>query len=274
MTLLKFAGLAVALLAILGIAAHLVSAARFRAQVTGLVAEIVEGPETVSHTDLPPKIRRFAEGNIGENAGPFRAQRITQEAEFRQGPEAAWGPMPATQHIGLGAAGFVWDARSPGQLLPRFTVIDAYVNGTGLLRANLAGSLPVARATGPVIDRSEAMRYLAELAWAPDAILGNPDIIWAEREDGSVEAALDTGAGRVSVAYEFDGNGDIVGITGQRPDTAEDGTVFTREWRGSFSGYDWVGGRRIPLRGEVGYVENGAFWPYWRGEITGLELLR
>jgi hypothetical protein len=274
MTVLRFAGVAVALLAILGIAAHVVSAARFRAQVTGLVADIVEGPETVSRRDLPPKIRRFAEGNIGEPAGPFRAQRITQEAEFRQGPDAAWGAMPATQHIGLGAAAFVWDARSPGPLVPRFAVIDAYVNGTGLLRANLAGSLPVARATGPVIDRSEAMRYLAELAWAPDAILGNPEIIWSQHEDGSVEAALDTGSGRVSVSFEFDESGDVVGITGLRPDTAADGTVFTREWRGSFSGYDWIGGRRIPLRGEVGYVESGAFWPYWRGEITGLELLR
>jgi hypothetical protein len=108
--------------------------------------------------------------------GPLRAARLTQEAEFRRAPDAAWGPMPAVQHMGLGAAAFVWDARAPGPLVPSFTVIDAYVGGQGVLRANLFGAIPVANATGAVYDRAEAMRYLAELPWAPDAVLGNPEV--------------------------------------------------------------------------------------------------
>jgi hypothetical protein len=264
------AGLAVLML--LAATAHLLSAARFRSRAMALVAEVTAGPGT-TEVRVPEAVRRFAERNGAGGTG-LRAQRIVQQAEFRSGREGAWGPMPAVQHIGLGAPNFVWYARAPGPLVPRFTVIDAYVSGRGVLRANLLGSVPVANATGPVIDRSEAMRYLAELPWAPDAILGNPDILWSEREDGQVEAALDTPSGRAAILYTFDEAGDIVATLGLRPDRGADGAEILREWRGTFGEYGWVGGRRIPTRGEVGYVEDGSYWAYWRGRVTDLELLR
>lgn len=272
MKVLGYALVALAVLALLAAVAHLVSTARFRSQVTSLVAEVTGGPTAVQ-VQVPQAMRRFAERN-GAGGRGFRAQRITQEAEFRFGREGAWGPMPAVQHMGLGALGFVWHARAPGVVLPRFTVIDAYVGGRGILRANLLGSIPVANSSGPVIDRSEAMRYLAELPWAPDGILGNPDILWSEREDGRVEAALGTPSGRVSILYGFDEAGDIVETYGLRPDTGADGAEIVREWRGSFGNYAEVGGRRVPTRGEVGYVEDGTYWAYWRGRVTELELLR
>ncbi len=272
MKVLGYVLAAFAVLIATAIVAHLVSTARFRSQAAALVAEVTQGPETTD-VEVPEAMRLFAERN-GAGASGLRAQRLVQAAEFRFGREGAWGPMPAVQHMGLGVAGFVWHARAPGVALPRFTVIDAYVGGRGILRANLLGSIPVANSSGPVIDRSEAMRYLAELPWAPDAILGNPEIRWSEREDGRVEAALDTPSGRVSILYGFDEAGDIVETNGLRPDTGTDGAEIVREWRGSFGAYAEVGGRRIPTRGEVGYVEDGTYWAYWRGRVTELELLR
>ena len=51
-------------------------------------------------------------------------------------------------------------------------MIDAFVQGAGRLTVQLYGLITVANAAGAGIDRGEALRYLAELPWAPDAILG------------------------------------------------------------------------------------------------------
>jgi hypothetical protein len=93
----------------------------------------------VAQADLPGAIRDFAERNGAAPGSDARAARLTQDAEYRRGPDAEWGPMPAVQHMGLGRAAFVWNARAPGPLLPSFTVIDGYVGGTGMLRAMLFG---------------------------------------------------------------------------------------------------------------------------------------
>jgi hypothetical protein len=74
--------------------------------------------------------------------------------------------------------------------------------------------------------------------------------------------------------YVFDAAGDIVRTEGSRPDTGADGAEILREWRGTFGDYATLGGRRIPTRGEVGYVDEGEYRPYWRGEVTALDLLR
>ena len=43
------------------------------------------------------------------------------------------------------------------------------------------GFIPLVRAQHTTaLQRGELMRYLAELAWAPDAILHNPHLRWRE----------------------------------------------------------------------------------------------
>jgi hypothetical protein len=272
MTILMVAGLA--LVGTLAAAAvfRALASRRFRVMAEGLATRVVVGAP-MSEAALPDIIRSRAQVNGGGRDGPLRAARLTQEAEFRRTPEAAWGPMPALQHMGLGTSAFVWNARAPGPVVPFFTVIDAYVGGQGVLRANLLGAIPVANATGAVCDRAEAMRYLAELAWVPDAVLGNPEIAWTDLGGGVIGATLQTGSGDVSVRFTLNADGDFAEMSASRPDLRPDGTEFTREWRGRYADYGWVGGRRIPLAGEVGYVEDGTYWGYWRGRITALELL-
>lgn len=272
MTILKLVAILLAAFFVAAAAFLVVASQRFRATADDLAIQVREGPP-MGEASLPEVVRARAVFNGAGQDGALRAVRLTQEAEFRRSADSDWGPMPAVQHMGLGAAAFVWDARAPGPVLPSFTVIDAYVGGRGLLRANLFGAIPVANAQAPVFDRAEAMRYLAELPWAPDAVLGNPQVTWREMEDGSIEAGLDTSSGPVSVLFTLDENGDFAEMVAIRPDQRPDGTEFSREWRGRYSDYDWLGGRRLPLAGEVGYVEDGTYWAYWRGRITSLELL-
>ena len=47
----------------------------------------------------------------------------------------------------------------------------------------------------------------------------------------------------------------------------EGGKMVSRPWRGLFSAYQDIGGRRVPRRGEVGYIYEGGYAAYFRGEI-------
>ena len=270
---MKFAIMALLILAAMGAAIHVVMAARFRARADGLAQAIVLGPP-VSTAETPPVITDYAMANGAGSGGPARAVRLVQDAELQLSPDGAFAPMPAVQTIGLGAPGFGWFAEAPLAGVPKYRVIDAYVDGTGLLEARLFGSIRIAHAKGAIADRAEAMRYLAELPWVPDAMIGNPDIVWTQRDDGWVEAALDLPDGRVAVRFRFDG-ADIVEMWADaRPDIDDDGREITRIWRGHFSEYIVIGDRRIPSRGEVGYVTNGQYAPYWRGQVTEYQILR
>lgn len=204
------------------------------------------------------------------------AMHLVAAALFTREAGAPFEPAPATQTYGLGAPNFVWFAETPllpG--LPKFRVIDAYVGGEGRLAARALGSIPVASASGAEINRAEAMRYLAELAWIPDAILGNPAIEWAEREDGWLEATLRLEPRDATVRFRLE-DGVIAEMRADaRPaETAPDGSQVLLDWRGLFTDYAEIGGRRIPTRGEVGYIRDGDYAPYWRGTITSYEILR
>ena len=97
-----------------------------------------------------------------------------------------WRRFAAEQVISIDKPGFAWLARMQAMPLLSARVLDCYVDGEGLLEARLLGSLPLARVAGAQADRGELMRYLAELAWAPHAMLYNPQLSWRGNrcEDG------------------------------------------------------------------------------------------
>ncbi|MDJ1007622.1 MAG: hypothetical protein QNJ13_07320 [Paracoccaceae bacterium] len=271
---MRFLLLFVACLVVLAVLAHLVGSARFAARAQALSDMLGSGPATRAASP-PPAMRRFAERNGAGQNGPARAVRLTQDAALQRAPGLPFDPAPATQTFGLGAPGFVWFAETPGVLVPKARVIDAYVGGEGRLSVRLFGSIPVADAEGTEIDRAEAMRYLAELPWIPDAILGNPEIVWTERDDGWIEASLPLDPRPAAVRFRLVA-GDIVEMRADdRPAEQDaDGTCALRDWRAVFGNYAEIGGRRIPTEGEVGYIREGTYAPYFRSTVTSYQILR
>jgi hypothetical protein len=195
--------------------------------------------------------------------------RLEQAAEMEMNPGAGWQGLSARQAIATARTGFVWDAVQRRGPITIFRVIDAHVDGRGILKARLFGSVPVADGSGADFDRGEAMRYLAELPWAPDAILLNREIAWRVLDTGEIEARLAMAPRDAVVRFALDAAGDIAEMNADdRPATGSEGGITLRAWRGQFTDYGMIGGRRIPLRGEVGYFINGRYAPYWRGGIT------
>jgi hypothetical protein len=95
-------------------------------------------------------------------------------------------------------------------------VIDSYASGEGRLEVRLLG-LPIQRKRGPQLARSEAFRYLAEIAWAPQAILSNSELEWRQLDEFTAEVAARVGVDRVAVRLTFNETGELVQTFAKRP---------------------------------------------------------
>jgi len=258
-----------------GLAAAAFAMTRFNSELHVLASRLTAAEPPVDMSSrLPAKVRDFA---LRADAAPGDLARqvvFTQVAEMELERGKRWQLIRAQQTMAIGAPGFVWQATQPWGPVSKVRVVDAYTRGAGLLKVSLLGLLPVARAQGPEVDRSEAMRYLAELPWAPDAILGNPQLRWSMLDDNLAEVAIGFGDDPVTVRFRFDAHGDIAEMMAKgRPARDPAGNMTRRDWRAFFRDYRMIGPRRIPAEGEVGYVENGAFKPYFQARILDYEVV-
>lgn len=243
----------------------------FSKTVARIEAQLLASPAGRVRGDLPAHVEAFARAGLLNNP-PAEAARFEQDVLMRLEQGAPWQPLSARQTISASVPGFVWIAQQSLGPLPKVRVLDSYVSGRGLLDIRLLGAWRLGAFTGRAADLAEGYRYLAELPWMPDAILTNPDIIWTETDEGAA-AQLDTAGGQAKVVFFFE-NGDITRMEAAgRPATQPDGTTAPMDWRGSFSNYAELGGRRVPLNGEVGYVYGHGFEAYFRAQITRYSVL-
>ena len=86
-------------------------------------------------------------------------------------------------------------------------VHDAYIAGEGILQASLFGLISMANLHGsPEMARGELMRFFAEAAWYPTALLPSQGVLWKAINDSSAEATLRDGATAVTLLFRFDEN--------------------------------------------------------------------
>lgn len=256
-----------ALAALSAFGVHWLASAAFRRRVARLAARL-DGPAGGGETApaLPAVVRSFARRSVRGGSVPATVH-LRQRAEMRANPGAPWQRHTAEQIIGVHEPGFVWLARVRLAPLLSAHILDAYVDGKGLIEVRLFGSLPVARMTGPQIGRGELMRYLAELAWAPHAILHNRRLRWREISATAVEVSADSTDGPARVRLVFEG-GDLVHIEADDRPRAVDGDMVPTGWLGRFFDYREIGGCRIPTRAEVSWLPAAGPFVCWRGELT------
>ena len=218
---------------------------------------------------LPELVRAYVE----RNAPPVDAGRVrlTQVGEMELKPGRRI-PFRANQEIAVEHVAFTWEARFRLAPLVSLRVRDWCREGEGGLSARLFGLIRVVHGSGPEVARGEAMRYLAELPLAPQAMLRNPALIWRELDDSRVEVSTLVGASPVAVELRFGAGGDIVeAYAADRPRGVGKDAVPT-PWLGTFGDYGVLGGVRLPTTAAVAWLLPEGPQTYFRGRITGLEL--
>lgn len=248
----------------------------FRGRALRLAARLRQGPSGQDQAArLPALVLDYARRSGAEVGAGLSAVEFRQAAELRMKRGGLMVPIRARQTVGVGKSGFLWWARRGIGPLTRLRVIDAYVDGEGQVEARLFGAIPIARARGVEVSLAEAYRYLAELPWAPDAILGNPDLHWRMTDDGAAEVRLETRVGTARVLFHFDAQGDIVTMEArERPTRDLEGRPVRYDWRGRFGEYAQVGERRLPTYGEVGYDYPTGYEIYFRARVSAYRTVR
>ena len=114
-------------------------------------------------------------------------------------------------------------------------VHDAYVAGEGVLHAALFGLITVADLRGtPEMAEGELMRFLAEAAWYPTALLPSQGVRWDAMDDTSASASLVDAATTVSLELRFDAEGLIDTVHAAARARMVNGALVATPWQGRF----------------------------------------
>ena len=145
---------------------------------------------------------------------------------------------------------------------------DALVNGEGRLDITALGFIPINRAQrSTALTRGELMRYLAELAFAPDAILQNTALRWRANGPDTLAVCAGSGDTACEVVLNLDSDGRIAGAYAPDRPRSTTAPFLPTPWRGRFSEYRRHNERWIPFAGEVGWEIDGKEIVYWQGRI-------
>lgn len=148
------------------------------------------------------------------------------------------------------------------------SVRDALTTDGARLEVRLFGLFKLDSAGGSTtLWRGELMRYLAEMAWAPDAILHNHALRW--RADGPDRFIVGAGHGDTAteVRLDLDSDGRIAGIFAPDRSRSPKPPFQPTPWQGRFTDYRCHGKRWLPFKGEVGWVIDGVEALYWQGRV-------
>jgi hypothetical protein len=195
--------------------------------------------------------------------------RLTQTGRMKARLDAkSWMSFTARQTISTCGCAFDWRARfGPLGLVG---ARDALCAGEGQFALSVLGLIPITRAASTdELLRGQLMRYLAELAWAPDAILHNAALRWRAEGPDQLVVSAGTGAAASEVVLSLDGEGRIAGaFAPDRPRALGSGFAPT-PWRGRFFDYRRHQERWLPFAGEVAWLIDGEEATYWQGRLTG-----
>ena len=214
---------------------------------------------------LPAEVRDLARRLSPAHAGESSVM-LTQTGTMRDQPDDREMRFRAHQTIALRQPAFRWQA-STGPF-GCISIIDAFENGAATLQVRAVGLFRLANIKGgAAAAKGEAMRYLAELAWAPDAIRDNPHLEWSVSDAETFSVGLRLGAERVAVQMKLDARGRIASVSAPDRPRKEASGFIERPWFGRFFDYREHLGRWLPYSAEAGWVLDGHEFVAWRGNI-------
>lgn len=249
---------------------------RSRALLVRLEAARARGPVTRYDPreldGLPPVVQRYFRLALSDGQAIITAVDLAHRGTFNQSATAErWAPFTSVQRVVTRRPGFVWDASIamfPGVPV---RVHDAYVAGEGILDASVGGLVGVAHLRGPgEIALGEFMRWVAESAWYPTALLPSQGVTWEGINGHFARATLSDGDLRVALTYRFGDDGLIESVRAESRGRTVGDRVEPLPWECRLWDYELRDGMMVPLEGKVSWVLPDGPRPYWNGTITSI----
>ncbi|MEZ5739083.1 MAG: DUF6544 family protein [Burkholderiaceae bacterium] len=280
----KGLGLAFAIIVVVAVGLNAYGAWRWAGQTGDLLTRLEAGrvePEPARYDvreleGLPAPVARYFRAVLEDGQPMIAAASVDHHGVFNMGETVdSWKPFTSRQRVVTRRPGFVWDGQV--SLLPGLgvRVHDAYVAGEGILRPAILGlfTLMDLRGAGDVA-KGELMRFLAEAAWYPTALLPSQGARWAAVDERSANVTITDGDLALTMTFTFNAQDLIESVRADARGRSVGGRMMIRPWEGRWSDYQVLDGIRVPMSGEVAWLlppEEGGRKSYWRGTIKSLK---
>ena len=275
-------GLVLALVAIAAVTVALVAFGTVRwADSTKRLVLRLEGarmPAITSRYDaheldsLPAPVERYFRAVLTDGQPIVSAVTVEHTGTFNlKQPGEQWKPFTSRQRVVTRRPGFVWNARIA--VVPGLNVFvhDAYVDGEGILNPAILGLLSLADPVeAGVLAQGEFVRFFAETAWYPTALLPSQGVHWDAVDDRSAKATLADGKVSVTMLVKFNGADLIESVRVAARAAMVGKAVVMTPWEGRMSNYQMRDGMLIPLACEAAWLRPEGRAPYWRGTISSM----
>ncbi|MBU2644364.1 hypothetical protein KKI24_06615 [bacterium] len=230
-------------------------------------------PEIVSVKELdtlPVPVQNYFRKVLTPGQPILTAVNIEHKGMFNMSESGEnWKPFVSTQYVIANRRGFDWDAGikiAPGLVAK---VHDAYIAGEGILSVSLMGLIPIVEMRGtPEMAQGELMRFFAEAAWYPTALLPSQGVQWQSVNDSSARATLEDQNTKVTLLFNFNKYGLIESIRADARMRTVGNEMLATPWECYFDTYERHNGMLIPVRGEVAWMTPQGPKSYWKGRIT------
>ena len=214
-------------------------------------------------SSLPVPVARYLRvvGVIGR--ARVQDYRLRFTGRIRSGPDTPWMPFEATQHSFVGGPIrlFLMHARMRGLPVQAF---HRYQGGRATMRVRLGGVIPVADASGEVMDVSETVTVLNDMCLLAPATLLDPRIAWTALDDRSALARFTVNGHTVSATLYFGDDGLLTDfVSDDRSRASDDGRSFTRlRFSTPVHEYGEFDGLRLPAFAEARWQGPGVDFAY------------
>lgn len=219
---------------------------------------------------LPAPVQRYFRKTLQDGQSMVADVHMRHRGTFNMSETTEqWKPFTSDQQVITQRQGFDWNGRVT--MLPGIPVFvhDAYIAGEGILHAALFGlfSLVNLQGTGDVA-KGQLMRFFAEAAWYPTALLPSQGIHWEEAGDCSAQGTLTEGDMTITMLFTFNEQDLIESVRAEARGRTVGSKVILTPWYGRFWNYEERSGMQVPLNGEVAWLLPDGAKPYWRGSLT------
>lgn len=233
---------------------------------------------------LPAPVQRYFRAVLKDGQPIIAAATIDMVGTINMSATGEqWKPFTSTQRAVNTVAqassslrpGFLWDAAVtmfPG--VPA-RVEDSYIAGQGQLIVKLLGLSTVAQTRGGgELARGEFMRYFAEAAWYPTALLPSQGVQWQAVDGASANATIVDGPITLTLLFRFNQVGliDSVRAEARGAGVAKKGStdMLMLPWECRYGDYQAQDGMLIPMTGEAAWVRPEGRKPYFLGRVKKL----
>jgi hypothetical protein len=255
----------IALIVIILVGSVLYLQHQFNARLDHIETVIRTHKNGLPRSNLPPEVVALAQ-RMGARSDAAPSVEFDQSGTMWMSRGAKATPFSAHQIVGVSTPAFAW--RAALDPVGAVLVADYFSEGTGGLEVKLFGAVTLARMVGtPGMNQGEMLRYLAEVPWNPDAILMNELLDWTVVDPQTIRVASGVGEDRGEITFNLNADGLIHRMSAPSRVYADKGRMTALPWHGRFWDHQKIGGRLLPLQGEVAWVIEGDEFVYWRGRL-------